>query len=157
METKFDTRNIDELVIADFEESAGLLEVEKPAELMIVEQPVNLEELFHELESFTWSLADECREIDEIISMMQEKRAQKEAEYQPKMKKVEDMIRAEILKQGKPFKCDWGSASFRKAYDRTSWDSKKLDGLALVIPQINECKTVTTVEASVSLKVGYKA
>lgn len=149
----FDTHMVDALAAAEVGE---LPAIKQPAELLNIEQPVNLEDLFHELETLTWSLADECREIDEIITMMKERRAVKEEAYGPRIQDVESKIKAEILNRHAAFKCDWGAASFRKAYDRTSWDSKKLEGLALLLPQIQECKTVTKVEASVSLKVGYK-
>ncbi|MDD3175942.1 MAG: hypothetical protein PHU51_05685 [Candidatus Nanoarchaeia archaeon] len=129
---------------------------EGTTEVRNAEQPVDLEDLFHELETLVWSLADECREIDEVITLMQARRAAKEEEYGPRMQEVEENIKAEILKRQAAFKCDWGAATYRKAYDRTSWDSKKLDGLALLLPQIQECKTITKVDASVSLKVGCK-
>lgn len=151
-EPKFNTRNVDALAAA---ETGEFLILKPSAELLNVEQPVNLDDLFHELSMLAWSLEDECRQFNEVISMMQEKVTAKEEEYAPRMKELEEKIKTEILSREKPFKCDWGSASFRKAYDRTSWDSKKLEGLALLLPQIEECKSVTKVEAGVTLKVGY--
>lgn len=95
-EPKFDTCQIDALAAA---ETGETLILKPSAELINVEQPVDLKELFHELETLTWSLADECREIDEIILMMQEKRAVKEEEYAPRMKDLQERIKAEIRRE----------------------------------------------------------
>lgn len=151
-EPKFDTCQIDALAAA---ETGETLILKPSAELINVEQPVDLKELFHELETLTWSLADECREIDEIILMMQEKRAVKEEEYAPRMKDLQERIKAEILKQGKPFKCMWGEATYRKGYDRISWDSKALSGYAAAHPEIETFKKVTFVEPVVSVRAVF--
>jgi hypothetical protein len=151
-DTKFDTKMVDALAAAETGEI-----INQSVELKTTEHPVSLGDLFYELHALTWALEDECSAIDDVISAMKEKRAMKEEEFAPRMKELEEQIKDEILKHKKSFKCDYGSATFRKSYDRTSWDSKKLDGLAMLLPQILECKTVTKVEAGVSLKVGYNA
>lgn len=130
--------------------------IKESAELVTIEQPVNLEELFHELETLTWSLADECQQIDEVIKMMQEKRAVKEAEYTPRMQEVEGKIKAEILKQEKPFKCMWGVATYKKGYERTTWDSKALGGYAAAHSEIEKFKKVTMVAPVVSITASFQ-
>lgn len=150
---EFDTSIPDQLLAAETGETIIL---RHSAELLNVEQPVDLNNLFYELHALAWDLENECMAFNDVISMMQDKKAAKEEEYAPRMKELEEDIKAEILKQQKPFKCDYGAATFRKAYERTSWDSKKLEGLALVLPQIKECKSVSKVEAGVTLMVGYQ-
>jgi len=130
--------------------------IKESAELVTGEQPVNLEELFHELETLTWSLADECQQIDEVINVMQVKRAIKEAEYNPRMQEIEEKIRTEILKQGKPFKCMWGVATYKKGYERASWDSKALAGYAAAHSEIEKFKKVTVVAPTVSITASFQ-
>lgn len=151
-ESGFNTGMVDALAAAESDEFP---EIAPSTELIDVDEPVNLTEMFHELETLTWSLADECREIDEIIGMMNEKRAVKEAEYIPKMQELEKQIKAEIVKQAKPFKCMWGEATYRKGYERTSWDSKALAGYAAAHPEIEKFKKVAKVEPTVGITAKF--
>lgn len=123
--------------------------------LLSVEQPVNIEELLHALCSFSWSLADECHELDELLEVLQAKRAEKEALYLPKMKELEEQIKAEVIKQGKAFKCMWGAVTYKKGHDRVSWDSKALSGYAAAHPEIEVFKNITKVAPSVNVNAVF--
>lgn len=134
-----------------------LTDVPLPAGLANMEQPVNLEELFHELNALSWSLTDSCSELDELIQVLQEKRAEKEAEYIPKMQEIEGKIKAEMLTRQKSFKCDWGKATYSKGRTTISWNDEALKGYAVTHEDILQFRTEKTGSPSVSLKVGYQA
>lgn len=154
---KFNTQMIDSLAAA---ETGECLVIKQPAELMNVEQPeepVDLEELFFQLLATNSEIEDRVRFIDETIKTLSEKRMELVKDLVSEAVELENTIEKEILKHGKSFKCVHGAATFRKAYERTSWDSKKLEGMALMIPEIEECKKTTIVEPSVSVKVGWQA
>lgn len=61
---------------------------------------------------------------------------------------LSDEIRSEVLASGETIKGKYVMAIWNKG--RTSWDSNKLDGMASIIPQINEARK--TGEPSVSFK-----
>ncbi|AKB77961.1 hypothetical protein MSHOH_1478 [Methanosarcina horonobensis HB-1 = JCM 15518] len=153
--SEFDTRRVDALAAAEIGEYPA---VKAPADPIFVdiEDPANLESLFYKLDVLKYALIVECKEIDHLITVLQKERAEKEAEYAPEIEEVEKKIMAEILKHGESFKCSYGSAAFRKAYERASWDDKKLQGFAILHPEILECRKVSVVEASVQIKVGGK-
>lgn len=136
----FDTSKVDELAAAEYVNAET--------------QPETLEDLFHELNSLSWQLADECKEIDEIIADMEEKRAEKADEYAPRIQELNEQIKAEILKNGKSFKCEWGSATYRKGRTTITWNDDALMGYAVDHPEILKFRTVKTGEPSVSLKIG---
>lgn len=125
--------------------------------LLDVEQPANIEDLFHELNALSCALAYECQELDELIQVLQEKKAEKEKKYTPKIQELETKIKAEILKMKKSFKCDWGKATFSKGRTAISWNDAALKGYAVEHSDILQFRTEKIGEPSVSLKVGYQA
>lgn len=150
--SEFNTRNVDALAAAETGEFPA---VKTPADLVDVDIE-DLESLFYELDVLRYALVEECKQIDHLMTILQKERAEKEAEYTPQIEEVEKKIRDEILRRGESYKCSYGSAAFKNAYERASWDDKKLQGFAILHPEITECRKVSVVEASVQIKVGGK-
>ena len=86
------------------------------------------------------------------IEILTQKRNEIAKPYIEEIKKHEDNIRESVLNQEKSFKCNFGNATFRKSYERASWDDKKLQGFSLVHPEILECRKVSFVDATVTIK-----
>ena len=66
---------------------------------------------------------------------------------------LQDSIKRDCIDAGKTIKTDAGTVTFRKGSKSTSWNSKQLEGLALVYPEINECKKTTESAANASIKL----
>jgi hypothetical protein len=87
-------------------------------------------------------------EIKEQLEQAEKKYAEKIAVRKEKAKDLESSIRANILVLGESVKGETLHAIFVKG--RTSWDSKKLDGMMVLLPELNECRKVGS--PSVSLR-----
>lgn len=68
-------------------------------------------------------------------------------------KEAEAALKEAVLEKGETVKTDRIVLTYRRAGVRTSWDSKRLEGLALAFPAINECKEESETKASVVVKV----
>ena len=49
----------------------------------------------------------------------------------PHIQELNEQIKAEILKNGKSFKCEWGSATYRKVRTTITWNDDALMGYAV--------------------------
>ena len=58
-----------------------------------------------------------------------------------------------VLELGAPVEVDGASASIRSGYTRTTWDGDKLDGFAVVYPEILAFRKESAVKPSVTVKV----
>ena len=67
--------------------------------------------------------------------------------------KLRGEIVAECVAGEKTIKTPFGTVTFRRGGNRTSWNSKQLEGLALVYPEINECKKTTETAANAAIKL----
>ena len=66
---------------------------------------------------------------------------------------AQESIKRDCIDAGKTIKTCAGTVTLRRAYERVSWNSKQLQGLALVFPKIDECKNVTVVKTSAAIKL----
>ena len=92
------------------------------------------------------------KDIREQISALTEQLLLAEMPFLDKIEEIEDSIRQEVLAGEKSVKTEYGSCTFRKAYVRKSWDTKKLEGMGVLIPEIMECQNVSEVNATVIMK-----
>jgi hypothetical protein len=104
-----------------------------------------------------WKFARRCVEEAgaELSAQIDALTAQLQAAIAPHMAEL-DAIEAEIksaaIQEGAGFKA-WGVAvSYRKGYERVTWDGKKLDGYAQAHPEIMPFRSVSQVAPSVSIK-----
>jgi hypothetical protein len=135
--TDFDTRIVDELAAAD--------------DMSI---PLDLEEAFFRLHNL---YANRNTATEELKTKIIELETELEALSEPYNRQIMDLqekIEAEVKLQGSAFKCSYGKATYRKEYERSSWDSKALMGYAAAHPEIEQFKNITLVEASVTISVG---
>jgi len=150
--TNFDTSQIDAL--AAFEENAGLPAIKGHAELMNVEQPVDLEKLFEDLYWTQVDLYSEISVLTDVIMSIEKMKEDIAAPYEEKIEKIKEQIKSEVLKRKDSFSCLVGSAYYKRGYERISFDSKKLQGYSAAHPEINDFKKVSFVEPVVSISVG---
>lgn len=73
--------------------------------------------------------------------------------YDIQISELQTKIIEEVKVLEKPFKCQYGKATYRKGYERSSWDTKALMGYAAAHPEIGQFKKITVVEASVSVSI----
>jgi hypothetical protein len=83
---------------------------------------------------------------DTILAPVKPQLADLDAEYTPRMDAVqsnvaelEAAVKAAVLTHGASVKGAHLHAVWAKG--RTSWDSKKLDGLMIALPQLKECRS----------------
>jgi hypothetical protein len=69
------------------------------------------------------------------------------------MDKLKKEIQAGVKEHGESVEYDGVTATLRKPYVRTSWDSKGLEGYAKYDPKILEFRKQTNVGPSVSVRV----
>lgn len=77
-------------------------------------------------------------------------------EAKPLLDRLEAMktaIRDKALELGESMEIEGAKVELRNGYERTSWDSGKLEGLALVHPEINQCKKMIVVKTTASVTV----
>lgn len=75
---------------------------------------------------------------------------------QPALNDLEDLkqaVKNKAMELGENMEIEGAKVELRNGYERVTWDSGKLDGLALVYPAIEQCKKVTEVKASVVVTV----
>lgn len=151
----FDTSKVDALAAA---ETGELPALHRPGALVLIDIPgeVDLEGLFSSLYIAYAELADETRMITKIILNLEKQKEGLAEPYEKKIELIKGMIQKEILRREDSFKGTYGSATFKRAYERASWDDKKLQGFMLSHPEIKECRKVTVVDAQVQIKVGGK-
>lgn len=83
---------------------------------------------------------------DEIIAPVKAQLADLDAEFAPMMEGVqqnmsalEAQVKQAVLQNGTSVKGEHLMAVWAKG--RTSWDTRKLDGLMIALPQLKECRT----------------
>lgn len=91
--------------------------------------------------SMTWELRR-----DEVLAPVKTQLADLDAEFQPmldeareKAIELEAQIKNAVLQHGASVKGRRYQAVWSKG--RVSWDTKKLDGLMIALPQLKECRT----------------
>lgn len=62
-------------------------------------------------------------------------------------------IRDKAMELGENMEIEGAKVELRNGYERVLWDGKKLEGLALVYPEIEKCKKVSEVKASAAVTV----
>ena len=80
-------------------------------------------------------------------------RAQMVADVDNRIAILQDSIKRDCLESGETIKTQFGTVTFRRGGKRTSWNGKQLEGLALVYPEINECKKTTETAANAAIKL----
>lgn len=103
---------------------------------------------------------EQARLLDEAMPEEVKKRiADIGAEFIPmyeladeKIAALEEQAKQAVLREGKTVKSDYIQAVYQKG--RVSWDSKKLEGLMMIVPQLENARTVG--EPSVILRKGGK-
>ena len=95
--------------------------------------------------------ADKCRldwetARDAILAPVKPQLADLDAEYTPMLAEVqakladaESLVKEAVLREGASVKGKHLHAIWSKG--RVSWDTKKLDGLMIALPQLNDCRT----------------
>jgi phage-related tail protein len=112
-----------------------------------------LEAKFHVLKNVYETREDAIKDIRAQI-MALEKQMEAIAEpYESEIQELQEQIQTDVKETKTSYKCPWGKATYRKEYERASWDDKKLQGFALAFPDILEARKVTTVQASVSISM----
>lgn len=95
--------------------------------------------------------------IDEILTPeIKQALADVEAEFEPyyvdlnmDQEIIEPMLKDAVIQEGKTIKGTTFMAVYGKP--RISWDTKMLDGLAMVIPQVADAKTIGQPSVSIRL------
>lgn len=87
-------------------------------------------------------------EVEAIIEKKTQHLKNEVSEYNAEIGILEDMVKQFVLKRGKSLKGDFLQAVYSKG--KTTWDTKALDGYALVYPEIVRFKKTGT--ASVSIR-----
>lgn len=103
---------------------------------------------------------EQARLNDEAIpEEVKQRLAEIAAEFMPmfdmadeKIAALEEQARQAVLAEGKTVKSDYIQAVYQKG--RISWDSKKLEGLMMIVPQLENARTVG--EPTVILRKGGK-
>jgi len=97
----------------------------------------------------------EAQEIEEIEVLLDQYSAMK-AEFQPAIDQLDNMaaeIKSRVLALGQEVSYGNVSVTLRASYQKESWDSKALAGYAVVHPEIEQLKKVTTVQKAAVIKV----
>lgn len=87
-------------------------------------------------------------QIDALTVQLQEATAP----YRAKLDALEVEIKAAALDDAASFKAHDVAVTYRKGYDRVTWDTKRLDGYAAAHPEVLPFRSVTAVAPSVSIK-----
>ena len=90
--------------------------------------------------------------MDELRNLTNE-RTTMVADIDNRIAILQDSIKRDCIDAGKTIKTDAGTVTYRKGSKRTSWNGKQLEGLALVYPEINECKKTTETAANAAIKL----
>jgi chromosome segregation ATPase len=116
--------------------------------------PYDLDLAFDELHSQYSEKNKAIAEIHAKIMELEKEMEQISDPYDSKIAELRELITENVKLRGKSFNCSHGKASFRKEYERTSWDTKALAGYSAAHPEIEQFKKTTLVEASVTISVG---
>jgi hypothetical protein len=114
----------------------------------------DLDEAFLQLHSLN---SEKNKAVEGLRKEIMDLEAEMEAlsvPYDTQISELQAKIIEEVKVLEKPFKCQYGKATYRKEYERSSWDTKALTGYAAAHPEIEQFKKITVVEASVSVSVG---
>lgn len=87
-------------------------------------------------------------EIDALTAKLREAAAP----FQAQVDALEAEIKSAAVQEAASFKAHDVSVTYRKGYDRVTWDTKKLDGYAAAHPEVLPFRSVTVVAPSVSIK-----
>lgn len=104
----------------------------------------NQEEMISDALTKLWNLETErtrmVADLQAQIDRLQKQMRSKTSDIDVDINVLEAQIKDMALKHGRSVTCVTG---YRAQYNkgRVSWDTKRLDGLSLLIPQINECKS----------------
>lgn len=115
---------------------------------------VDLSDEFEKIVELRQSLAEETRELDKEITLLQEKRAEIAEPYETGIKEHEESIKQEILARGKAFHCTYGKAIFKRGSRKIEWNDDALIGYAVEHPEIKQFRSESVGKSSVVLKVG---
>lgn len=116
-------------------------------------KPFDLNEAFEKLHSLYGS---RNKATETLRTQIMDLEKQMEAISEPYNQQISDLqakIAEEVKFTGKSFKCSCGKATYRKEYERTSWDTKALMGYSAAHPEIEQFKKTSLVEASVTISV----
>ena len=94
-------------------------------------------------------LAQRANEVNAIAEKRIANLKQEIAEYNAEMQFLENAVKGYVLIRGKTLKGDYYDVVFSKG--RTTWNSKALEGYALIHPEILTCRQ--TGEPSASLRI----
>jgi len=115
---------------------------------------MSIESDFQTLYATIASRNEAIRELHDKV-MVLEKEIEAIAEpYEKIITETQEKIKSEVLASGKSFKCNSGKATFKKEYERHSWDDKALMGYAAVHPVVEQFRKTTVIPASVSITIG---
>ena len=89
----------------------------------------------------------------DILRAKTKERAAIVKEIDERIQFINDSIKRDCLESGETIKTQFGTVTYRKGSKRTSWNSNQLEGLALVYPEINECKKTTETAANAAIKL----
>jgi len=118
---------------------------------------VDLPAEFEAIIQLRQDLADEVKELDKEIEILQEKRDNIAEPYLAAIQEHEENIREEILGREKTFQCCFGQAIFRKGARSVKWNDEALLGyIAAGHPEIEQFRSETEGKPSVVLKIGDK-
>jgi phage-related tail protein len=113
-----------------------------------------LEATFHVLKNVYEAREEAIKDIRAQIMALEKQMEEVAEPYESEIATLHEQIQAEVKEAKSSYKCPWGKATYRKEYERASWDDKKLQGFALAFPDILEARKVTTVKASVFISLG---
>lgn len=130
----FNTRNVDELMAADV-------------------TTIDLNAEFEAIIELNRNLTEKTEELDTKIAALLGERNIVAKPYLDAIQKHEESIRQEILNRGKPFKCDYGQAIYRKGSTSIKWNDDALLGYAVEHQEITQFRSVSVGKPSVVLKV----
>jgi len=94
-------------------------------------------------------LAQRANEVQAIIDKRTANLKQEIAEYNAEMQFLESSVKHYVVSRGKTLKGDYYDVVYSKG--RTTWNSKQLEGYALIHPEITQCRQ--TGEPSASLRI----
>lgn len=119
---------------------------------------MNIEQLLDQLAEYQHALDAQRitweQQRDTILAPLKAELAALDAEYEPSMAAAQEMIasleatvKEAVLEHGASVKGTHLHAVWSKP--RVSWDTRKLDGLMIALPQLKECRTEGTPSVSI--------
>lgn len=114
--------------------------------------PADIEDALHEWRDLSVAMEAESADTAAQIAGLQQDLAERQFPYRHRLDALEELIKAITLNAGCGHSIDGVKVEYRRPSTRTSWDTKRLEGLALAFPAIIECRNVTPVQPSVTIK-----